>query len=227
MEIDLDKYFPKLVLVSNEPPKTAESESVKHKLQPVPFTSIPPQQTISTTPGVLKTKTNVDKIIHRLRGTLDMKNKQPGMLPAEHEKIDMDLKEAIPVTSLIELWMKTYAVFIRYVYLDIGLEGTLKEPDRYVHKTASALTEMKVFNHHVRLSLVYMLDIVHRAHMHIRNKHKEILKIGMSMNIVEVVVPNLVQTMVGLGFDNRVICLATNVVDILTRIINITVYPDL
>ncbi len=86
---------------------------------------------------------------------------------------------------------------------------------------------MPMYNHYLRLAVVGMLDLIYHADIHIRHKHKEVLKIGLAINVVERILPDLVLALTKLGFDNRVITTAATIVELLTRLINQADYKEI
>ena len=167
---------------------------------------------------------NVTKIANKLKGNVDLTNKQPGMLGEEYKYTSIDFRKTYTAKELAEIWINSYAMFVMWIYYDIGFMGKFKEPSGYLHRSVTALVMMPIHSHDKRLALVGLLDLMNHVDMHIRHKHTNVIKIGMAIDIVERIVPDLVGILQKLGFDNRVVNLAKDLVELLKLVINMGAY---
>lgn len=243
MDIDLDAYFrrrsfnDKVRVFEGELKPVAkqsfsESKPIVTQLvsESKPIVTQSLGEPLTRIPSVIPTKhqnDNVAKISVKLKALVDMHHKQPGLLPETYKHVAIDFSKNYTAKELVDIWMKTYNNFVMYVYYDMGLKGQFRDISGYVHRSATALILMPMYNHHIRLALIGMLDLIQHADIHIRHKHKEILKLGMAMDIVERIIPDFVSTLVKLGFDPRVINMAMDIVELLKRLINLAEYREL
>jgi len=234
MDLNLDIYFEQRAKmnISDKIKKfesTIQKESVKLEQKPIVKLEQKESVKLEQKP-IVQSETkpnkidNVTKIANKLKGNVDLTNKQPGMLSEEYKYTSIDFRKTYTAKELAEIWVNCYAMFVMWLYHDMGFMGKFKDPAGYLHRSVTALVTMPIHSHDRRLALVGLLDLMNHVDSHIRHKHINVIKIGMAIDIVERIIPDLVGILQKLGFDNRVINLAKDLVELLKSVINMGNY---